>query len=63
VGEDERHGLQFRESARLRDDPWNKSRFNILLDSHEAIMRSGFREGIGDSVLELRRCTSLVRAT
>ena len=63
MGEDERHGLQFGESARLRDDPWDQSRLNILLDPHEAILRARFWESTDDSVMKLRRCASLVRAT
>ena len=38
VSENERHSLQFREGTRLRNDPRNECRFDVLLDSHESIV-------------------------
>ena len=63
VSETEGHSLQFREGTRLRDDPRNECRFDILLDSHEAIVLSRFGEGMSDGIFELGRCASLVHAS
>jgi hypothetical protein len=63
MSEDERHSLQFRESARFRNDPRNESRFDVLLGPHEAVVTPGSRECMDDSILELRCCASLVRAS
>jgi len=63
VSEDERHSLQFGESARLRNDPRNESCFDVLLDPHEAVMISRFWKRTNDSILELSHCASLVHAS
>jgi hypothetical protein len=62
MSEDKRHSLQLRESIRLRNDPWDQSRFDVLLDSHKAKVRSRFWKCTDDGVMKLRHCTSLVRA-
>ncbi len=63
MSEDERHGFQLRKGARLRNYPRNQSRFDILLDPHEAITVSRFRERMNDSIVELERCARFVHAS
>ena len=63
VSENEGHSLQFREGTRLRNDPRNKCRFDVLLDSHESIVFPRFGERKSDGILELGRCASLVHAS